>query len=97
MIRWIKQKQWLENKNKMLYFWNKHTFPPLNCVVEGNYLKQYKETASGNLHYIDYKHRALISAFCVVGNCPTPPTITEKKQGKKVEMFLIDHHIVFVN
>ena len=23
--------------------------------------------------------RALISAFCVVGNCPTPPIITEKK------------------
>ena len=31
------------------------------------------------------------SAFCVIGNCWTPPTITETKQGKEVEMFLIDH------
>lgn len=35
----------------------------------------------------------MISAFCVVGNCPTPLTRTEKKHGKKVEMFIIDHDL----
>ena len=58
-------------------------------IVE-NYLDQHKDTASGNLYYIDCKHKALIFAFCVVGNCLTP-TITEKKQDKEVEIFLIDH------
>ena len=47
-------------------------------MIEGNYLKQHKEAAGGK-YYIDYKHKALISAFCVVGNSPTPPTITEEK------------------
>ena len=27
----------------------------------------------------------------VIGNCPMPPTITEKKLSKEVQMFLIDH------
>ena len=58
-------------------------------IVE-NYLDQHKEMASGNLYYIDCKHKALIFAFCVVENCLTP-TITEKKQSKEVEIFLIDH------
>ena len=54
MIRQIKQKG-LENQNKNLYFWNKHTFLPLHCVVEGKYPEQHIETAGGNLYYIDYK------------------------------------------
>ena len=91
MIRQIKQKQWSKNKSKMLYFWNKHTFPSLHRMVEGNDLEQHKETAGGNLYYIDYKCKALISAFCIVENCPTAPRITEKKRSKEVEMFLIDH------
>ena len=33
---------------------------------------------------------AIISAFCVVGNCPTPTTTT-MLYGKDVEMFLIGH------
>ena len=67
-------------------------------MVVGNYREQHKETAGGNLYYIDYKCNALISAFCIAGNCPIPPTITEKKQSKKVEMFLIDICVkVFVN
>ena len=45
MIRQIKQKQWLENKNKVLYFRNKLTFSPLHCIIEGNYLEQHKEAA----------------------------------------------------
>ena len=57
----------------------KHTFPPLHHMIEGNYLKQHKETAGGNLYYIDCKRKALVSGFCVVGNYPTPPTITEEE------------------
>ena len=50
MIRQIKQKQWLKNKSKMLYFWNKYSFPPLHHMIEGNYLKQHKKTAGCNLY-----------------------------------------------
>ena len=60
-------------------------------MVEGNYLQQHKETAGDNLHYINLKCKAWISIFWVIVNCLTPPTITEKKQCKEVEMFLIDH------
>ena len=45
---------------------HKHTFPPLHCVVEGNYLEKHKETAGGNLYYIDYKRKALISALIMI-------------------------------
>ena len=40
---------------------------------------------------MDYKLKAVISAFCIVGNCPTPPAVTKKVQSKEVGMFLIDH------
>ena len=60
-------------------------------MIERNYFEQHKETAGGNLYYIDYKCKALISAFYVIGNCPTSPAITEKKRSKKVEMFLTAH------
>ena len=43
------------------------------------------------LCYVDQKREAIISAFCVVGNCPTPTTMTVKKHGKDVEMLLIDN------
>ena len=69
----------------------KDIFPPLNRMVEENYLEQHKETPGGNLCYIRCKHKALISAFCAIGNCVTLPTITEKKRSKEVEIFLFDH------
>ena len=47
-------------------------------MIEVNYRKQHEE-AGGNLYYIDYKCKALISAFSILGNCSTPPVITEKK------------------
>ena len=31
----FKKKQWLKNKNKILCFWNKHSFPQLHCMIEG--------------------------------------------------------------
>ena len=51
----------------------------LHPVAKGDYLEKHKETADGNLYYIDYKQNVLISAFCVAENCLKPPTITEKK------------------
>ena len=77
----------------MLNIFETNTFPPLHHMVEENYLEQYKETGGGNLYYIDYKRKVLISAFCVVGDCPTSTTITEKKRSKVVEMFFIDESI----
>ena len=53
----------------------------------------HKERAGGYLYYIDYNHKTLISAFCVLGNYSIIPTITEKKQNKEAEIFLIDHDI----
>ena len=76
----------------MLYFWNKYTLPPLHQMTKGNYLVQHEETAGGNLCYIDYKRKTLLSAFCVLGNFPTP-AITEKRWSKEVEMFLIDYGV----
>ena len=82
----------IKNKNKILYF--ETNILLLRYTVwsrEINYLKQQKETAGGNSYYIDYKCKALISAFCIAGNFVTPPTITEKKWSKEVKMFLINH------
>ena len=71
----------------------KHSFPPFHCVVEGNYLEVFKEIHDSHLYYLDTKRKAMISAYCVVGNCPTPLTTTVKKQGKNVEMFIVDHDL----
>ena len=66
-----------------------HTFPPYHRVVIGHYLEVHKETTNGTLYYVNTKKEALISAFCVVGNCPLPTSVTVKKNKKDVEMFLI--------
>ena len=86
MIGKIKQK--LEKKNKILNFWNKHTFLHYTPSDQRNYLEQHKEAPGGFLYCVDCKGKALISTFCVVENCLTPPTITEEKQSKEVKMFL---------
>ena len=53
MISKIKQKPLLENKNKMLYFWNKYTFPPLHRVVEENWNNKKKQpVVIYILHYL---------------------------------------------
>ena len=80
----------MKNKNKISYFSNKRTFPPLHCMIERHYLEQHKEAAGDNLYYIDYKIKALIPAFCIVGNYSAPSTITENNRSKEVEMFLIN-------
>ena len=68
-------------------------------MVEGNYLEVHKEQASGVSYYVDYKKKALISAFCVVGNCPSLPTSTEKRKGKMMEMFMVnnDMHQILID
>ena len=66
-------------------------------MADRSYLEQNKEEAGGNLYYIDYKCKALIFTFCIVGNCPTTPILPEKKRSEEVEMFLIDHHMHQVN
>ena len=71
----------------------RHTFPPGHRVVEGHDLEIYNETNDGTLYYIDNTRKALISAFCVVGNCPELPSTQQKKRGKNVEMFIVDHDI----
>ena len=69
----------------------RHTFPPNHRAVEGNYVEVFKERSDGSLYYVDVKQKAIVSAFCVVGNCPTLPTVTEKECGKNLEMFLVDY------
>ena len=48
MIRYNKQQQ------SFIFLKKKHTFPPLRCMIEGNYLKLHKKAVGGNLYYIDY-------------------------------------------
>ena len=60
----------------------KHSFPPFYCVAEGSLLEVFKEIHDSHLYYPDRKRKAMISAYCVVGNCPTLLTTKVKKQGK---------------
>ena len=70
------------------------TFPPYHRVVEGNYFEVHKESNDGTIfYYVDYKRKAIISAFCVMENCPLPTTITEKRRGKQTEMYVIDNEM----
>ena len=69
----------------------RHTFLPYHRVVEGNYLEVFKECSDCSLYHVDVKQKAIVSAFCVIENCSTLPTVTEKKCGKNIEMFLIDY------
>ena len=58
-----------------------HTFPPYLRVIEGNYLEFHKEQKDCDLYYVDYCKTTMISAFAVIGNCPMPEIINEKKNG----------------
>ena len=71
----------------------RHTFPPAHRVVEGHYLEIHRETNNGTVYYVDQTRKALISAFCIVGNCPELPTTLQRKCGKNVDMFIVDHDI----
>ena len=70
-----------------------HEFPPLYRVAEGNYFELHKTTNEGDIYYMDTKNRAIISAFCVAGNCPPPVILMKKQRGKEQEMYLIDHDL----
>ena len=71
----------------------RHTFPSVRWVMEGHYLEIYNETNDGTLYYINNTRKALISVFCVVGNCRELPSIQQKKHRKNVEMFIVNHDI----
>ena len=70
-----------------------HKFPPYHRVLEGNYLELHKEQKDSDLCYVDYRKTAMISAFAVIGNCPMPEIINEKKNGKLVAMYVISSDI----
>ena len=59
--------------------------------MEGHYLEILKETSNGSLYYIDNAQKVLISAFSIVENCPELPKNLQKKKGKVVEMFIVNH------
>ena len=67
-----------------------HNFPPLHRVIEGHYLELHKANNDGDLYYLDTDRTAIVSAYCVVGNCPPPEILLEKRRGKQQEMFLIN-------
>ena len=71
----------------------RHTFSPAHRIVESHYLEIYKEINDGTLYYIDNTRKALISAFCVFGNCPVLPSTQQKKRRKNIEMFIVNHDI----
>ena len=62
-----------------------HEFPPFLRVIKSNYFELHKSTNDGDVYYIETKKKAIISTFCVVGNCPSPTAVTEKKRGKEQE------------
>lgn len=74
---------WITGANQR---WSQTCFPLLH-VVEGNYLEQDKEKTGGNLYYIDYKRKDLISAFCVI------EIVCHHQQfrGEEVKVFLVNH------
>ena len=70
-----------------------HEFPPLHWVVEGNYFEIHKTSNEGDIYYIDSKKKAIISPFCVVGNCPSPMVVMQNWRGKEQEMSIIDNDL----
>ena len=65
--------------------------PPLHRVVEGHYLEILRNNNDGDICYLDESMTAIVSAFSVVGNCPPPETVTQKRHGKQQEMYFVDH------
>ena len=59
--------------------------------MEGHYLEILKETSNGSLYYIDNAQKVLISAFSIAENYPELPKTLQKKRGKVVEMFIVNH------
>ena len=70
-----------------------HEFPPLHRIVEGNYFEIHKTSNEGDIYYIDWKKKAIISAFSVVGICPSPMVVMQKRKRKEQEMYIIDNDL----
>ena len=69
----------------------RHRFPLVHRIVEGHYLEILKEISNGSLYYIDNAQKVLISAFSIAENYPELPKTLQKKRGKVVEMFIVNH------
>ena len=69
-----------------------HFFPPHHRVVEGHYLEIHKNIDDG-VYYLDVSKTALISGFSVVGTCPEPTIVQQRRKGKVTDMFLIEPHL----
>ena len=82
MIRQIKQKK---NETNILFL---HYTEWSSGIILNNIKKQQVVIYITLITNV----KALISVFCIIGNCLTP-IITEKKLVKEVGMFLIDHNV----
>ena len=65
-------------------------FPPLHRVVEGHYLEMHKTNNDGDIYYLDEDRAAIVSAYCVVGNCPLPETYVAEKTWETARH--VSHH-----
>ena len=45
------------------------------------------------MYYLDESKTVIVSAFSVVGNCPPPETVIQKRHWKQQEMFFVDHNL----
>ena len=59
-----------------------HKIPVSQCVMKCNCLELFRESKDDNIHYIEQKKVALISAYCIVGICPELKPCQEKRLGK---------------
>ena len=69
-----------------------HQFPSLTKVIEGNYFEIHKSNTDCDIYYLDTKI-ALISSFCVVGSCPPPEIIVQKRKGREQQMYKINSNL----
>ena len=57
--------------------------------------KQQKNNNDGNIYYLDEDWAAILSMYCIVGNCLPLETMLQKRCGRQQEMFLITHNLIF--
>ena len=56
-----------------------YVIPPSHRVLEGHYLEIHRNNYDGDIYHLDESKTAIVSAFSVVGNCPPPETVTQKR------------------
>ena len=48
-----------------------HEMPAHHKVITCSYLEVHKDIKEGTIYYIEQKKKAVISAYCIAGVCPT--------------------------